>query len=575
VLLSGWVDNQRLIEDQLGLEPGSAARCYGAAVERWGGDADRRLIGNYAAMVSLRDGAVRLSRSPWCSKPLFFHADREVLVASTTLRSFSAAGLPRRLRQEAVDALLAMELPDEELSAFEGIECVPQGAILEIGRGTRKLTRWYDPLAIPEIRFAADEDYVEAANALLAEAVSAALGQAERPGITLSGGLDSPIVADEVLRQLPSGRRLPSFTFTPLAEWDGVVAAHKFGNDRPFVEAFAAMHPGLDPQFTDNRGIAFDDRDSQLFEASHGGYPARVSGSVYHGLFDAAREAGCDWLLTADCGNLGFSNGAPWAYGEFLRRGQWRQLHRLAACEPGDKRPVWRRIAARAIMPELPDAARRLIRRMVHRGRPGAPFANPLLDPAGRLGARREERNIKANIMTVDRNTSRAAYIERNYASFGLGAEIVSGYEQVFGIQLRDVTCYRPLIEFCLGLPTDQFIRDGERRWLARRMAKGRMPEAQRLNRLYGEHNVDWHARLTPRLDDMRKEIQMIAGDPELGSLIDCDHARALLDNWPDTTPSDPALAWQLLFYLPATIYVSRFVAQMAGSNRAPLEDRN
>ena len=569
-MLSGWIDNQREIEDRLGLEPGDTARCYGAAVERWGPDAEQRLIGNYAALVCRSDGNLRLSRSPWCDKPLFFHVNDDSLLAGSALRPFFAAGLPKRLRQDAVDALLSLELPDEEQSAFEGIECVPQGSVLEIGRGTRKLTRWYDPLAIPETRFASDDDYVEAANALLGDAVSAALGHAERPGITLSGGLDSPIVADEMLCQLPAQKRLPSFTFTPLDEWDGAVAKHKFGNDRPFVEAFAEIHPRLDPHFTDNRGIAFDDRDMQIFEASHGGYPARVSGSVYHGLFDAAREEGCDWLFTADCGNLSFSNAAPWAYGEFLRRGQWRQLWQLAANEAGDERPVWRRIAARAIMPELPVAAQRLIRRMVHKGKAGAPFANPLLDADGRLGTYRDEHNIRANIMTVDRSTAREDYIRRNYQSFGLGAEIGSGYEQVFGIQLRDVTNYRPLVEFCLGLPTGQFVRNGEGRWLARRMAQGRMPEAQRTNRLYGEHNVDWHARLTPRIADMRKEIAMIAADPELGSLIDCDHANRLLDEWPESTPQNPALAWQLLFYLPATIYVARYVAHMTGSNRAP-----
>ena len=38
---------------------------FAAAVARWGDDADRRLIGSYAAITALPDGSLRLARSPW------------------------------------------------------------------------------------------------------------------------------------------------------------------------------------------------------------------------------------------------------------------------------------------------------------------------------------------------------------------------------------------------------------------------------------------------------------------------------------------------------------------------------
>lgn len=569
-LLSGWIDNQAELAAELGLAGASvdAATLYAEAVERWGARADARIIGSYCAVTCLPDGRVRLARSPWGGKSLLYHDDGAALLVCSIARPLFAAGLEKRLRPGEIDALVSMRLPDDRAGLFEGIWQVPHGAVVTLSPGRAEIDRWYDPQALGPVRLRRDADYVEAANALLRDAVGHALGAAQNPAMTLSGGLDSSMVCAEALAQLAPGKRLKSFTFHPLAEWDGAVPAHKFGDDRPLVEQFARMHPGLDPQFVDNRGIAFDDRAAQVFAACDAGYPARVLGSLFHGIYDAAARAQCDWLLTAECGNLTFSNGAPWAAAEFFRSLRWSQLWQLLGAVPADPRPMWRRIAAQGLMPQLPARLRAAIRAAVHRGDQLADrYANPFLRADSRLGELRREAAIQRNIMTVDRDESRAAYIAENYHAMSLGGEVIHGYEQVFGIRLRDVTAYRPLIEFCLSVPTDQLVRDGESRWLARRMAQGRMPEAQRRNRLYGEHNADWHARLTPRLGELRREAERLADHPQLAEVIDIGALRAALDDWPATTPANPVLADRLRFHLPAVLYIGRFLDFETGRN--------
>ena len=567
VLLCGWIDNVPELAETLGILNGSTEEIYGAAVERWGDDADRRVIGSYSAIVCLPDGTVRLSRSPWTSTSLFYHKSARRLLACTIPRPLFAAGVPKNLRPEAVDDLLGMTLSEDTHSMFADVESVFHGTVVRIDRAGLRTLCWYDPLAIPTIRFRRDEEYVEAGNALLAEAAAKALNVQGKVGVMLSGGLDSSTVCDELLRQLPVGERLTSFTFHPSKEWDGRVPAHNFGDDKPYVEAFAATHPRLDPIFVDNHGIAFDDRAQQMFTACDAGYPARVLGSVYHGAFDAARENGCDWLFGADFGNMTFSNLAPWAYGEFLRSGKWRQLWQLAASRLNDPRPVWRRVAAHAVMPQFPAALRGRIRNIVHSHDHSRSFANPYLAAEGRLRHLRSNANDTANIMTASREESRESFIAAHYAGVGLGAEVGQGTEQVFGVRLRDVTAYRPLIEFCFGVPTEQYVRNGETRWLARRMAMGRMPDAQRTNRLYGRHNVDWHARLTPRLGELRLKVEALARHPDLGPLIDTDSMLAAINNWPKHTPLNEREAAPLRFFLPAVLYVASYVDQMTGRN--------
>jgi asparagine synthase (glutamine-hydrolysing) len=85
---------------------------------------------------------------------------------------------------------------------------------------------------------------------------------------------------------------------------------------------------------------------------------------------------------------------------------------------------------------------------------------------------------------------------------------------------------------------------------------------------LYGDHNVDWHARMAPRLGELSGQIEALADHPELGPLIDMDAMRAELANWPDSTPTDPVAAARLRFFLPAMLYVAKYVDAMTGRNR-------
>jgi asparagine synthase (glutamine-hydrolysing) len=567
VLLSGWIDNVDDLSQELGIE-GSAERLYGAAVERWGDNADSHVIGEYATVVVQPDGAVRLARSPWAGFPLFYRNDADALIACSIPRPLFAAGVPKELRASAIERLVSFEMPEDDRSMFEGIDMVSSGTVITIRRGSVSINRWYDPDAIAPVRFARDEDYVEAANALLAKAVKAALAYAKKPAIGLSGGLDSPVVCDEVLRQLPEGQRLTAITFVPLPDWDGQGNPYYFSSDRPNVEAFAKMHPNLDTVFVANEGIDFTDRAEQMFMAADAGYPAQVMGSVHNGVLDAARERGCDVLIAADMGNATFSTEAPWAYGEFFRKGRFVELWKLAASRWMDPRPMWRRVLALGLMPNLPRRLRDAIRDRVHGRDADLRLVNQYLSESGALATKLRERNLRGGGIASSQNMlSQRSAAREMYDTMWIGSEIAHGVSQVFGIVVRDVTSYRPFIEFCMGLPTDQFVRGGQTRWLARRMAQGRMPEAQRLERRQGEHNVDWHARLTPRVPELREEVRKIAEHPYLGGVIDTGRMLYDLDNWPETAIDDVVLIDRLRFMLPAVVYVRQFVDFTSGRN--------
>ncbi|RVQ67064.1 asparagine synthetase B family protein [Croceicoccus ponticola] len=560
VLFNGWLDNHATMARELDLPSDvPAATIYGAAVEAWGIEAERRLIGDYAAVMIPADGVLRMARAPWSSRGLFWAASGAAMVAASTLKPIFAAGFVKRANPDRYAEML-YGLADTwgDRHFYDGIHAVPQGSVVTVDHGRASSVQWYDPHALAPVRFSHDREYVDAATGLLAEAVESALRSSRKPGILLSGGLDSPIVAAEMLRQLPTGRRLKSFTFEPLAgEHEPALSGH-FHSDRPAVERFAAMHPALDPQFVDNGGIAFGNRLDDMFRASDAAYPGLVA-TEFHGPWQAAADAGCDWLFTADFGNQTFSCDGRWAFVEFLRTGQFGELMRLLRDTPGDDRPMLRRLATRSILPNLPAAMRAALRTLVH-GSPHRPLVRR--EVVERLDLETRYRKRYGDREWV---RSRADFIDDAWQSLSGGTEMLAAVEQMHGFRMRAVPQYRPLIEFSLSIPTDQFVRGGTSRWLARRMAQGRMPEQQRLNTRYGRHGVDWHQRNTPRIAEMRMELERLADDPLMSAIIDVDRAVDLLDEWPDR----PTYRGKLEVFMPtaAAIVAGRFARYVEGRN--------
>ena len=221
VLFAGWLDHREALVEQLGshalpLRPGDDASLYGAALQAWGESADSRIIGSYAAIVALPDGRIRLSRSPWNGMPLFDASDRAGVAVASVPRPIFAAGWPERLREDAIAKLLAFRTDHDDATPYEGVHQLPSGSVAHISREAVTLDRWYDPQALNPTILDSDEAYVDRANALLRDAVQCALASARKPGLQLSGGLDSAIVADEMLRNMPEAVGLRTYTFHPM-----------------------------------------------------------------------------------------------------------------------------------------------------------------------------------------------------------------------------------------------------------------------------------------------------------------------------------------------------------------------
>jgi len=527
LLFHGYFDNSAAIAAELGADADNHERLYGLALGQWGDGAERRIIGEYCTVVAdPRNFRVRLSRSPLQAPPLYYFHSEQLVAAASVPRALFAAGVEQRLNEPQVARTALLDYSDEEATCFEEILQVPLGSIVEICRGRpRILRKWYNLLEIPRQPETSDDEVIEKVGQLLDDGVRACMRGFDKPAVALSGGLDSPQVALRALAALPRGQKLPTFTFHPEEGFDGRVPERFIADERPRVEAFAAMHPGLDPHFTGNEGYEHDYRWNELFHLI--GAPAQLSTMyVYHGLLAAAAKEGCDVLLLSWWGNMTFSERGDSGWVEYLLIGQWRQLWLALAKPEIHEGSLARRFLARSLSALLPYPLWKALRRLYEPGRiPLREIRQPLRrDYTLSIGA--EARTTAAG-WTGDRYQPRNRDDTRrmNLVPEPFLPEVHQGFEQLYGVALRDPTGYRPLVEYCVGLPTKMFMRDGQLRWLAKQLAKGIMPEAQRTTLVgSGLASPDWPSpgglprRARPHRE--RREAKQDVRRPALASRV-------------------------------------------------------
>ena len=567
---NGWLDNRDELVRALAIARPDLddSALYLAAVDRWGDTADLKCIGSYCAIVADSDGLrIRLSRSPYEAPPLYFHQGDRLTIAASVPRAIFAAGVqPELNRKRLVHNLLAHY--DTQADWYHGLVTVPLGTLAFLSPDGVRRHRFYDPKSYifgnPH-----PKDAPEQAKALLDEAADAILAKMARPGILLSGGLDSPLAAAALLRRLPAEARLPSFTFVPCAGWDGRSEPMQIGDETPLVEAFAAMHPRLEPHFFSNEAIKFDHR-ARDWMLAMGIVPAGMSNMyMYHSLHQAALDSGCDGIVSADLGNFTYSNNGQWAFGEDFRALHWGKLARNLVAPGYDWRSPARRFAAYVAMPMLPPGWRNRLRRWFKQDNKSLLDAVNPMHPA--LHASPDACDAAGRpIDTFDVTLPRDRLTNvRRFLDFGneCAGDASQAFEQMYGLRRRDISAYRPLVEFCLSLPPSEYLADGVDRRLARRMGEGSLPDAVRTNRKNGRHGADWHVRMSAQRGEISAELQRYRSDPDLAALIDFDRLIGALEDWPEVDPLDTYLSGPVQVGVTRAIWMSRFIRYVDGRN--------
>jgi asparagine synthase (glutamine-hydrolysing) len=531
------IDNRDEIAAALGLSSADLARMAEpqllmAVVERWDIAGLCRVVGAFAVMLwDERRGVLTLARDPLGERPLFYHRGDGFVAAASMPRGLHAhPDIPYAPSDTATADFLAI-LPEGDESFFAGITRVRPGHALAIDADGVTATRLWTPER--KVLRLKPDDYVEGLRFEFDRAVAARTRRIDGAvGTHLSAGLDSASVAVTAARML-APETLHAFTAVPgpgAPVPDGAI-----DDEGPLAAHVAALHPNIAHVAVRGEGrspLPLLDRHFDLYQRPVANPWNAVWGEAIN---DAARGRGVRVLLTGQLGNFTLSHDGVPHLPQLLGAGRLVALARMARQL---RVRGWRnrRIGAATLGPFLSPA---LWTWLTDRyGDSLALNAHSALrqDALTDLDARAATRGIDLSYRPWrDGRAMRLWGLDRvDMGPYNKGT--LAGW----GLDLRDPTADRRLIEWALSVPDEQYILGGEPRSLARRAFADRLPPA-----LVGEHRrgyqaADWHVGPTAALAELTAELDGIERCHPADAVIDVDRLRTLVLDWPDFAMDDP-----------------------------------
>jgi len=125
----------------------------------------------------------------------------------------------------------------------------------------------------------------------------------------------------------------------------------------------------------------------------------------------------------------------------------------------------------------------------------------------------------------------------------------------------------RRLLEFCLAVPTEQFVAGGMPRALARRALADRVPRSVSEALPRGLQSADWHVQLTAARPQLASELARLAACPQADRLLDLDRLQRLVDDWPEGGWETGKIVSQYRTGLLCAVSAGHFLRRTAGGN--------
>jgi len=412
------------------------------------------------------------------------------------------------------------------------------------------------------------EDYSEALRHLLDEAVRCRLRSTGEVGAYLSGGLDSGAVTATAARLLAtSGRRLFAFTGLPREGYQGPAPRNRIIDEGLYAAATASLYPNIEHILVRNQGRSpLEDLDRNFFLFERPLIDLTGAGWT-NSMNTAIRKRNVKVMLGGQCGNMGLSYDGLELLPDLFRSGRWLRLLREMRGLVGTRRMRWRGVLARTFGPWCPSSLWVGLNRLAHGH--ALEVRNYTAIHPGRLAELNLPARARAcNLDLVyrprkDSFATRLWVLQRidpgNYRKGGLAG---------FQVDHRDPTADVRLLEFCLSVPTEQFLSDGVPRSLARRALADRLPNRVLEEPRRGLQVADWHEDLTGARDQISDELDRLEACAAAATALDLTRLRCLVKNWPlgGWERDDISIPYDLA--LPRAISSGHFLRRVTGGNR-------
>lgn len=573
VVFDGRLDNRGELAETLGLTSSEIALMSDGELAfhaccKWDRDTARHLLGDFAmACFHPQARCLWLARDPLGTRPLFWHQQDHFFAFATLPKAlFTLPGVRRALNRTCLENFLALLPVNGRMTLFKDIFRVEPGQLLVMDEGRLHFTYYHRFDPEHRIYLASDDDYLEAFREQVNRAVSSRMRSVGAIASHLSSGYDSATVtAFAAQLAAKNQQRLIAYTAAPRAGFNGPVPPGRHGDESLGAAAVASRFANIDHHVIRPDNTTFFDilpSDIETWDT----IPLNPMNMVWLDAIKAdAGERGVKVLLTGQMGNMTLSYNGLERLPGLLKKGRWRSWWQEGRALMKTQRDLsLMGMLKRSIGPYLPHPLWQVVTKVKGNGALNLSECTPL-HPKAIAGTDWKTRAKQSGYGLsyrpwADGRKMRIATIHwidqgHHYAS-----------ANTFGLELRDPTCDRRLIEFCLAIPDSQYLKGGESRLLLRRLMEGILPEETLRARTKGLQAADWYEGITALLPRLKCEIGRLADHDRVQKHIDLTGLAAIVDNWPHSGWEQARVAGKCHMKLTRGLAAAEFIRYVEGS---------
>ncbi len=534
------LDNRPELARRLGLPAAehrqvSDAALLFEALLTWGAAAVDYLTGEYA--FAFWDAASRellLGRDLLGLRPLCYHRGPNFFAfASMPSGLHALQQVPNELNTEFLRESLALLPRSGSGTAFKHVERVEPAHLLRVTeRGERSHPHWRP--SRPPNAPASPRDHAAGLRAIFDEVVSAQLrGAGHTVATQLSAGLDSSTVTATLAKNHPD-TKVMAYTAVPRAGFAGPAPPGTIADEWELAAATARKYPNIEHVRVENSGespLRWLDRNFGYQQQPMANLANAVWGQAIH---SAARASGSKVIFKASAGNLTISYaGLEWLP-QLLANGRLLTLTKVGFGLARAGMPL-KSLGAHALGPFIPAGTWRLLQGI--RGKVEDMWGMSAV--SRKHAAELESKGKQRGLDLADRPRRDPFEARLRALRHADGGNAYKGVLAEWGLSVRDPTADRRVIEYCLAVPNEEFVRDGVPRALARRSFADRLPPEVAGLRLRGHQSADWYEALDRARPEIQDEIAAISRCAEAAEALDLDWLEETLASWPSDWSGD------------------------------------
>lgn len=496
------------------------------AYEKWQEDSPKYLVGDFSfAIWDEKKQQLFCARDHVGKRTLYYYHVNNTFAFSTIINPLLTI-TDMRLNERwltdylAVDGILHVTECNETL--YEDIfQLPPAYAMIVSSKGIIKNHYWKPLENIKELKLNSDEEYDKAFREVFFEAVNCRLRSFKGVGIMLSGGLDSSSIACVAARKLADKNEiLKGYSSIPIKEYENSLSKYYIPNESEYIKSISDDYDNILVNYCRNEDMNSYTNIDEFINILEQPYKTFQNLFWYNSFAEKAYEEGCRVLLNGQSGNSTIS------YGDFIvhaktlfNKGKFITLRReIDALSKKVKMPK-RKIEKIILKVVVPYNIRKIISSKIkHRNydKFSSVMVSKNMIKKWNVGQRFDMEGYNQPIERYYDLYQNHKYIVDQLAFSHIGT-IETRISLANKIAIRDPSRDKRVIEFCLSLPSEQFVRNGEQRLLIRRALKGIIPDKIRLNTARrGIQSADWVQRLKPYWKDIRKELECLVSDDGL-----------------------------------------------------------